>query len=66
MGVDLETNETKGLAFYPLSTNIENRHIEWKAKQQQRPPPQQQQQQQQRQQQTFIDCVRFLVQLILK
>ena len=62
MGVDLETNETKGLAFYPLSTNIENRHIEWKAKQQQRPPPQQQQ----RQQQTFIDCVRFLVQLILK
>ena len=62
MGVDLETNETKGLAFYPLSTNIENRHIEWKAKQQQRPPPPQQQ----RQQQTFIDCVRFLVQLILK
>ena len=61
MGVALETNETKGLAFYPLSTNIENRHIEWKAKQQQRP-----QQQQQRQQQTFIDCVRFLVQLILK
>ena len=62
MGVALEMNETKVLAFYPLSTNIENRHIEWKAKQQQRP----QQQQQQRQQQTFIDCVRFLVQLILK
>ena len=61
MGVALEMNETKVLAFYPLSTNIENRHIEWKAKQQQRP-----QQQQQRQQQTFIDCVRFLVQLILK
>ena len=62
MFVALEMNETKGLAFYPLSRKIENRHIEWKAKQQQRP----QQQQQQRQQQTFIDCVRFLVQLILK